>query len=216
DSGTGSGALRLRVSCALEPKMARSAMSGLVLLLLCATCRLALGITDGLLANGNFERGPQPSQLRGTQVVGASSIPSWRTSGFVEYIPSGRKQGDMVLVVPEARGRVRRAPGQRGVHRVAPPRGRPRRALQPHLQRGEDVCTGGAPQRVRVRPVRRAGHADHVQQQRLGLLLLGLGRHRRRGRGRRPQPRRHRGPRLRAPHRLRRHQDPHPASPHQQ
>ena len=87
--------------------MARSAMSGLVLLLLCATCRLAIGITDGLLSNGNFERGPQPSQLRGTQVMGASSIPSWRTSGFVEYIPSGRKQGDMVLVVPEGAYAVR-------------------------------------------------------------------------------------------------------------
>ncbi|CAM0946224.1 unnamed protein product [Alopecurus aequalis] len=88
--------------------MTLPAMAGSVLLLLlCATCRLALGITDGLLANGNFERGPQPSQLRGTQVVGASSVPSWRTSGLVEYIPSGRKQGDMVLVVPEGAYAVR-------------------------------------------------------------------------------------------------------------
>jgi hypothetical protein len=61
----------------------------------------------GLLPNGNFERGPRASELRGTQVVGTSSIPSWRTSGFVEYIPSGRKQGDMVLVVPEGAYAVR-------------------------------------------------------------------------------------------------------------
>ncbi|CAD6251473.1 unnamed protein product [Miscanthus lutarioriparius] len=82
--------------------MGRLAMAvPVMLLLLCTTCRLTLGITDGLLPNGNFERGPLPSQLRGTRVVGASAIPSWQTSGFVEYIPSGRKQGDMVLVVPE-------------------------------------------------------------------------------------------------------------------
>ncbi|KXG29757.1 uncharacterized protein LOC8082934 [Sorghum bicolor] len=78
-----------------------------MLLLLCATCRLALGITDGLLPNGNFERGPAPSQLRGTRVMGSSAIPAWQTSGFVEYIPSGRKQGDMVLVVPEGAYAVR-------------------------------------------------------------------------------------------------------------
>ncbi|KAL5212249.1 hypothetical protein ABZP36_023096 [Zizania latifolia] len=60
-----------------------------------------------MLANGNFERGPAPSQLRGTRVLGATAIPSWQTSGFVEYIPSGKKQGDMVLVVPEGAYAVR-------------------------------------------------------------------------------------------------------------
>ncbi|CAL4889297.1 unnamed protein product [Urochloa decumbens] len=78
-----------------------------MLLLLCTMCRLALGITDGLLPNGNFERGPLPSQLRGTRVLSSSSIPSWQTSGFVEYIPSGHKQGDMLLVVPEGAHAVR-------------------------------------------------------------------------------------------------------------
>ena len=61
----------------------------------------------GLLPNGNFERGPAPSQLRGTRVLGSSAIPSWQTSGFVEYIPSGKKQGDMLLVVPEGAYAVR-------------------------------------------------------------------------------------------------------------
>ncbi|EEC72709.1 BIIDXI-like protein At5g11420 [Oryza sativa Japonica Group] len=89
-----------------------AAGSASLLLLMVVLCAAASGtalaaITDGLLANGNFERGPAPSQLRGTRVVGASAIPSWRTSGFVEYIPSGRKQGDMVLVVPEGSHAVR-------------------------------------------------------------------------------------------------------------
>ncbi|CAL4970715.1 unnamed protein product [Urochloa decumbens] len=88
--------------------MGRPAMAvPVMLLLLCAMCRLTLGISDGLLPNGNFERGPLPSQLRGTRVLGSSSIPSWQTSGFVEYIPSGHKQGDMLLVVPEGAHAVR-------------------------------------------------------------------------------------------------------------
>ncbi|CAO2045003.1 unnamed protein product [Urochloa humidicola] len=88
----------------------RLSMAGgaVMLLLLCTMCRqLAHGITDGLLPNGNFERGPLPSQLIGTRVLGSSSIPSWQTSGFVEYIPSGHKQGDMLLVVPEGAYAVR-------------------------------------------------------------------------------------------------------------
>ncbi|KAF8691461.1 hypothetical protein HU200_040603 [Digitaria exilis] len=85
------------------------AMAGpAMLLLLCTMCTLALGIKDGLLPNGNFERGPLPSHLQGTRVVGSpTAIPSWTTSGFVEYIPSGKKQGDMLLVVPEGAYAVR-------------------------------------------------------------------------------------------------------------
>jgi Protein of unknown function (DUF642) len=62
---------------------------------------LELKIIAGLLPNGNFERGPLPSDLKGTQVLSPMGIPSWQISGFVEYIPSGKKQGDMLLVVPE-------------------------------------------------------------------------------------------------------------------
>uniref|UniRef100_A0A0D9VDJ5 DUF642 domain-containing protein n=1 Tax=Leersia perrieri TaxID=77586 RepID=A0A0D9VDJ5_9ORYZ len=89
--------------------MARPSMAAFspLLLLLFSAIRMALAITDGLLPNGNFERGPPPSQLRGTQVIGSTAIPSWETSGFVEYIPSGKKQGDMVLVVPEGAFAVR-------------------------------------------------------------------------------------------------------------
>jgi len=76
--------------------------------LLCATFHVSFSIIDGLVANGNFELGPKPSALKGTVVVGGShSIPEWEISGFVEYIKSGQKQGDMLLVVPEGAYAVR-------------------------------------------------------------------------------------------------------------
>ncbi|XP_026441847.1 uncharacterized protein LOC113341020 [Papaver somniferum] len=76
-------------------------------LLLCATCTIALAFTDGLLPNGNFEYGPKASQMKGKMVIGHDAIPEWKTSGFVEYIKSGQKQDDMVLVVPEGDFAVR-------------------------------------------------------------------------------------------------------------
>jgi len=64
--------------------------------------------TAGLLPNGNFEDGPPKSALvNGTVVSGANAIPRWETSGFVEYIESGHKQGDMLLVVPQGAHAVR-------------------------------------------------------------------------------------------------------------
>ncbi|EAY74932.1 hypothetical protein OsI_02826 [Oryza sativa Indica Group] len=81
----------------------------LVLLLACAAARAAAAVvTDGLLPNGNFEEGPPKSDLvNGTVVRGANAIPRWETSGFVEYIESGHKQGDMLLVVPQGAHAVR-------------------------------------------------------------------------------------------------------------
>lgn len=35
------------------------------------------------------------------------SIPNWEISGYVEYIKSGQKQGDMLLIVPEGDFAVR-------------------------------------------------------------------------------------------------------------
>ncbi|CAK9164832.1 unnamed protein product [Ilex paraguariensis] len=75
--------------------------------LLCAIFHVALSITDGLLPNGNFECGPKPSQMRGTKVIDPNAIPNWEISGFVEYIKSGQKQGDMLLIVPEGTSAVR-------------------------------------------------------------------------------------------------------------
>ncbi|KAJ3686624.1 hypothetical protein LUZ61_015788 [Rhynchospora tenuis] len=86
--------------------MGKLAMLG-SLMLLCTVCQTVFGFIDGLLPNGNFEQGPRPSDLKGTQVLSPAGIPSWQISGFVEYIPSGKKQGDMLLVVPEGSYAVR-------------------------------------------------------------------------------------------------------------
>uniref|UniRef100_J3L1T4 DUF642 domain-containing protein n=1 Tax=Oryza brachyantha TaxID=4533 RepID=J3L1T4_ORYBR len=94
----------------------------LVLFFACAAAHAAAAGTDGiiscfaatcccfdrLLPNGNFEDGPPKSDLvNGTVVRGANAIPRWETSGFVEYIESGHKQGDMLLVVPQGAHAVR-------------------------------------------------------------------------------------------------------------
>ncbi|KAJ6697886.1 hypothetical protein OIU79_011444 [Salix purpurea] len=77
----------------------RAAM--LLSVLLLATCHVAFSIKDGLVENGNFEVGPKPSDLKGTEMIGRYALPEWEISGFVEYIKAGQKQGDMLLVVPE-------------------------------------------------------------------------------------------------------------------
>ncbi|KAM6545697.1 hypothetical protein CsatB_026433 [Cannabis sativa] len=84
-------------------------MRGIALLsvLLFATFQLTLSITDGLLDNGNFELSPKATEMNGTVVKGRYAIPKWEISGFVEYIKSGQKQGDMLLVVPEGACAVR-------------------------------------------------------------------------------------------------------------
>ncbi|XP_006653558.1 uncharacterized protein LOC102719203 [Oryza brachyantha] len=64
-------------------------------------------VNDGLLPNGNFEDGPDKSQLNGTVVTGRYSIPNWEISGFVEYIESGHNEKDMIVAVPEGARAVR-------------------------------------------------------------------------------------------------------------
>ncbi|KAH7565102.1 hypothetical protein JRO89_XS09G0132300 [Xanthoceras sorbifolium] len=79
-----------------------------LLVLLCTTCHVAFSATDdGLLPNGNFEYGPKPDQMKGTLVTHPNGIPNWEITGYVEYIKSGQKQGDMLLVVPEGAFAVR-------------------------------------------------------------------------------------------------------------
>nr|CAD1843006.1 unnamed protein product [Ananas comosus var. bracteatus] len=77
------------------------------LLLMCAIAHTSVAFTEGLLPNGNFEQGPARSELNGTQLTSRTAIPSWEISGYVEYIESGHKQGDMLLVVPEGSYAVR-------------------------------------------------------------------------------------------------------------
>ncbi|KAK6153727.1 hypothetical protein DH2020_013366 [Rehmannia glutinosa] len=45
--------------------------------------------------------------MKGTKVIDPHAIPNWETSGFVEFIKSSQKQGDMLLVVPEGASAVR-------------------------------------------------------------------------------------------------------------
>lgn len=59
------------------------------------------------MPNGNFEDGPDKSQLNGTVVTGRYAIPNWEISGFVEYIESGHREQDMILAVPEGARAVR-------------------------------------------------------------------------------------------------------------
>ncbi|KAK8575889.1 hypothetical protein V6N13_032801 [Hibiscus sabdariffa] len=78
-----------------------------LLFLFCATSHAASSVKDGLLPNGNFEFGPKASELKGTKVMSPKAIPNWEVSGYVEYIKSGQKQGDMLLIVPEGGFAVR-------------------------------------------------------------------------------------------------------------
>lgn len=75
-----------------------------MLLVLASSFNISIG---ALLPNGNFEIKPSPTQLSGTKVEGKHGIPKWETSGPVEYIKTGTKQGDMLLVVPEGKHAVR-------------------------------------------------------------------------------------------------------------
>ncbi|CAL5068653.1 unnamed protein product [Urochloa decumbens] len=87
--------------------MAGNVRRAAVFLALCLAARAAAAIQDGLLPNGNFEQAPPKSQLNGTRVMGRYAIPNWEISGYVEYIGSGQKQGDMLLPVPEGAWAVR-------------------------------------------------------------------------------------------------------------
>ncbi|GJN27177.1 hypothetical protein PR202_gb15174 [Eleusine coracana subsp. coracana] len=78
-----------------------------VLLLLSTAAPAVLAVIDGLLPNGDFERGPPESDLNDTRVMGRYSIPEWEIEGFVEYIGSGHMQDDMILPVPEGDHAVR-------------------------------------------------------------------------------------------------------------
>ncbi|CAK7356599.1 unnamed protein product [Dovyalis caffra] len=81
--------------------------AAVLLVTLCISWHVALSVTDGLLPNGDFELGPKPSEIKGTVVTANNAIPNWEISGFVEYIKSGQKQGDMLLVVPAGAHAVR-------------------------------------------------------------------------------------------------------------
>ncbi|KAG4389318.1 hypothetical protein GLYMA_06G071000v4 [Glycine max] len=78
------------------------------LLVLFCCFHVAFSFTHGAVINGEFELGPKPQDMKGTVVTGGPhSIPGWEISGFIEYIKSGQKQDDMLLVVPNGAYAVR-------------------------------------------------------------------------------------------------------------
>ncbi|AAD55477.1 Unknown protein [Arabidopsis thaliana] len=79
----------------------------LALLFISSNVVLSAPVRDGLLPNGNFELGPKPSQMKGSVVKERTAVPNWNIIGFVEFIKSGQKQDDMVLVVPQGSSAVR-------------------------------------------------------------------------------------------------------------
>ncbi|PIA48740.1 hypothetical protein AQUCO_01400954v1 [Aquilegia coerulea] len=61
---------------------------------------------DELVPNGDFEQGPNPSNLKKTVIRGKHSLPKWEIKGLVEYISGGPQPGGFFFAVP------------RGVHAV--------------------------------------------------------------------------------------------------
>ncbi|KAI3507558.1 hypothetical protein L1887_22546 [Cichorium endivia] len=55
---------------------------------------------DGLLANGNFEQGPKPSDIQKTVLIGRYSLPKWEISGLVEYVSGGPQPGGFYFPIP--------------------------------------------------------------------------------------------------------------------
>ncbi|KVH94755.1 Protein of unknown function DUF642 [Cynara cardunculus var. scolymus] len=54
----------------------------------------------GYLANGNFEKAPEPSNLQKTVIVGKYSLPKWEISGIVEYVSGGPQPGGFYFAIP--------------------------------------------------------------------------------------------------------------------
>ncbi|PSS36343.1 Lon protease [Actinidia chinensis var. chinensis] len=62
---------------------------------------------DGLLANGDFEEEPKPTNLKKTVIVGKHSLPKWEINGLVEYVSGGPQPGGFFLAVPRGAHAVR-------------------------------------------------------------------------------------------------------------
>ncbi|KAK4271827.1 hypothetical protein QN277_020461 [Acacia crassicarpa] len=63
---------------------------------------------DGLVPNGDFETSPSngfPSKALAEE--GPTDIPVWKSTGTVELVRSGQKQGGMILIVPQGRHAAR-------------------------------------------------------------------------------------------------------------
>lgn len=87
----------------------RSTSCKLVIAFLVLLACLAAGqVEDGPLVNGNFETPPSGGFSTGNGFFdGTPEIPNWKTNGTVELVESGKKQGGMILIVPQGRHAVR-------------------------------------------------------------------------------------------------------------
>ncbi|KAF7852115.1 hypothetical protein BT93_L0511 [Corymbia citriodora subsp. variegata] len=56
---------------------------------------------DGLVTNGDFEAPPPGGFASDGLSGGPAAIPGWKTTGTVELVESGQKQGGMILIVPQ-------------------------------------------------------------------------------------------------------------------
>ncbi|KAI7991119.1 hypothetical protein LOK49_LG12G03012 [Camellia lanceoleosa] len=62
---------------------------------------------DGLLANGDFETPPKPSNLNKTVIKGKRSLPNWEINGLVEYMSGGPQPGGFYFAIPHGAHTVR-------------------------------------------------------------------------------------------------------------
>ncbi|CAL5420846.1 unnamed protein product [Camellia sinensis] len=62
---------------------------------------------DGLLANGDFEIPPKPSNLNKTVIKGKHSLPNWEINGLVEYMSGGPQPGGFYFAIPRGAHAVR-------------------------------------------------------------------------------------------------------------
>lgn len=65
-----------------------------------AAARATTPSLDGFLANGNFEQGPHPSNIKKTVIIGKYSLPKWEISGMVEYVSGGPQPGGFYFAIP--------------------------------------------------------------------------------------------------------------------
>ncbi|KAI3772611.1 hypothetical protein L6452_03801 [Arctium lappa] len=65
-----------------------------------AVARATTPSLDGFLANGNFEQGPHPSNIKKTVIIGKYSLPKWEISGMVEYVSGGPQPGGFYFAIP--------------------------------------------------------------------------------------------------------------------
>ncbi|XP_054803245.1 protein DUF642 L-GALACTONO-1,4-LACTONE-RESPONSIVE GENE 2 [Prosopis cineraria] len=62
---------------------------------------------DGLVPNGDFEMAPSNGFPSEAIAEGPAEIPIWKSTGTVELVQAGQKQGGMILIVPQGRHAAR-------------------------------------------------------------------------------------------------------------